>query len=307
MEKITSFIQAPSRDWIYRVLPCMEVAFCVDVGAAAGIVTKKLITEVRPSKGVVAFEPFPNNWKFFCETTRGISTCSLRKVALADKPGMETFVVSTTVRGREKHWEEYLGYSSTGHLVSAAPSITGSSFEKVLRSYGKFFVNKYLLRKGATLLKVPVSTLDAEFPDETIDFIKIDVQGAEAKVLRGAKKMFEEKRIRLLYIEWAGELEVIDILQRRGFHLFDSVYLLGSPSRSERYYESMGFEIVGVHSLSTGKPAFELVLRHGDPLEVLNRINRQVGQEWIQTDLIAVSGDEIGRFRRVLDGWCGSD
>lgn len=301
MERISSILKSPSRDWIYRILPDLEIGFCVDVGAAAGMVTKRLITEVHPFKGVVAFEPFPNNWKFFQENVRGFSNVQLRKIALADRRGTDMFVVSASVSGKEKQWERYVGYSSTGHLVSAASSsITGLFVERIMRSYAKFLVNKYLLRKGAAMLKVPVSTLDNEFPDEVIDFIKIDVQGAEAMVLRGAKRVLEEGRIRIMYIEWAGDAEVVDILSKHGFSLFDSIYLLGNPSHPERYYESMGFEIVGEIPLSTGKPALELVLRDGDPLEVLNRINKQMSSEWIQTDLVAVSQMEIEKFEGVL-------
>jgi hypothetical protein len=58
-----------------------------------------------------------------------------------------------------------------------------------------------------TLIKV--RTLDSLFLDKIIDILKIDVEGAEPRVLQGARRMVEAGRIRKIIIEynptsWSG-------------------------------------------------------------------------------------------------------
>jgi FkbM family methyltransferase len=56
------------------------------------------------------------------------------------------------------------------------------------------------------MLLVETTSIDTEFSvGEPIDFMKIDVQGGETRVLLGADGMLRTRRINLLYIEWSGD------------------------------------------------------------------------------------------------------
>lgn len=48
-------------------------------------------------------------------------------------------------------------------------------------------------------------TLDSLFGDQTIEILKLDVEGAEPNVLVGAKRMIEEERISHILMEWNGD------------------------------------------------------------------------------------------------------
>lgn len=48
---------------------------------------------------------------------------------------------------------------------------------------------------------VPVTSLDDELPNEQISVLKIDVEGAEALVLRGCERLLREQRVATLFVE----------------------------------------------------------------------------------------------------------
>ncbi len=51
--------------------------------------------------------------------------------------------------------------------------------------------------------------------------LKIDVEGHEAKVLQGATRLFEEHRVKAVYIDGYNDEEVVHFLKRHGFLFFD--------------------------------------------------------------------------------------
>ena len=53
-------------------------------------------------------------------------------------------------------------------------------------------------RKSGTLIDIESTTLDTLFGQETVDFIKIDVEGAEHKVLQGARQLLARCRPTIL-------------------------------------------------------------------------------------------------------------
>ena len=82
------------------------------------------------------------------------------------------------------------------------------------------------------IIDVPVTTLDAHAKAERllhIDFLKIDVEGFELGVLRGARELLGEKRIDLIMLEigdvtctTAGvePMEVLNELESYGYWLY---------------------------------------------------------------------------------------
>lgn len=56
--------------------------------------------------------------------------------------------------------------------------------------------------------------------------IKIDVEGHEGPVLRGADRLFENERVKVVYIDGFNDAQIPAFLEARGFKLFDGRTLL---------------------------------------------------------------------------------
>jgi FkbM family methyltransferase len=54
-------------------------------------------------------------------------------------------------------------------------------------------------------IEVPAVRLDEELAGEAIAVLKVDVEGAESLVLRGAEELLRERRIGLIFFEWNPE------------------------------------------------------------------------------------------------------
>ena len=122
-------------------------------------------------------------------------------MALSDKSGTASFFVPATVEGTEKGWEHMKGYSSGGRLVSAAkPSDT-----------------RYIM--------VSTERID-DIVDREVDFAKIDVQGGELSVLRGASRLAQKAMIKCLYTEYDGNDDLIQWLDDNGFVLTNDLFLV---------------------------------------------------------------------------------
>jgi FkbM family methyltransferase len=216
----------------YSVLRVLKPGLCVDAGAAVGRTVRKMLA-ASPASRVVAYEPFANNHPYFVRNVGEDPRVTLRPVAVADRAGREPFVVSKMVEGVVPGWAgELRGYSALGRLGEAGD-------------------------KGAR--PVDVVTLDAEL-DEPVRFLKIDVQGAELRVLKGASNLMHGPGIDVVYVEFNGERGVLELLHAQGYVLFDCVYLTW-PTR--RYFRNWfggrhlvpGWEIVDEDTTSMGDRA----------------------------------------------------
>lgn len=305
IEQFTQLTDKPERDCIYTILSHMDLGLCVDIGAAAGQITKRLRLCGGPTTNVVAFEPFPGNYPYFYESTKGLDNITLIKKAVSDQPGIAEFFVPSVVKGKEKGWEQFQGYSSTGFLSSAAPApLSNTLLERKLRlllRHVAYFLGKH---EKPQKVEVEMTTLDREFSDKKIDFIKIDVQGAEEQVLRGAEKLLKDNLIHLMYIEWAGEREVLEILKKYNFIVYDSTYLIGPRGKDVRPFEEIGFKLLQETNLSTGKVAYDMVLKSDgvSAIEAIQQVSKK-GLGWVQTDLIAIHPAVQDKFMEAVKAY----
>ena len=138
----------------------------VDVGANIGWFTLCSATKARV---VHAFEPEPTNFHFLqlSVARNKFRNVQLHAHAIGEREGLATLFLAD---GSNK------GTHST------------------------------VWRVGAQELVVPMETLDRLFPSETIDVLKIDVEGGEPEVLSGARRMINEKRVRQIIMEWNPEV-----------------------------------------------------------------------------------------------------
>lgn len=153
-----------------------------DVGAHIGIWTVPIALS-RPRASVHAFEASPLTFAKLKQniTENNIRNTTLNQSAVFSKIGSVTFQIPKNA-------------SVFGRIYS--PS----------NSRGRYDV--------ATQVIVPAVTIDqycAERDIDTIEFLKIDVEGAEFDVLKGCLRMLGAKKIRLLWIE-------LDAINQVDFH-----------------------------------------------------------------------------------------
>ncbi len=282
---VSSIPYIPRRDYVYDFLQSRGLGgIYVDVGAASGAVSDRIAADAEQ---VVAFEPFPDNARLFRRRLSNHANVRLVEKAVSSRRGRTTFFVGSTVQGDEPGWEDQVGYSSVGKI--------GTSLRSKLGSYASVGLG-LLRRRGATLIRVETTTLDHELGENVVDFLKVDVQGAESQVLEGAKKAMQSQRIKLLYLEWSGDSGVVQRLEDAGYSIFDSVYVGSGTDAARRNFESNGFEILGAIPLSTGRPALEMNYRwpSSDIGSVLRALNGS-GQ-WIQTDLVSLPSSDAAEL-----------
>lgn len=252
----------PHANGMLDMFSSVDPGLVVDVGAAAGHITRYLLN-VSPASHAVAFEPFPGNWKFIEKTLGGDCRATIVRKAVADKEGEASFFVSSTAKG---DWQAMSGYSSVGYVMSDDQA-----------------------KENGKAIKVPVTTLDNSIT-EVIRFLKVDVQGGEMAVLRGAEKCFR-RGIEVLYVEFSGEEGILDHLFERDYVVFDHHYVLVPTKTSP---DLSFWDLTREVGLSTGTKALyawpkELPSDPGAFRSMFVREREKIGA--LQTDIIAVRRD----------------
>lgn len=186
----------------------------IDAGANIGFHTLFIARRVAPSGRVFSFEASPQNFSRLLENVARSSLKNVRAypAALGDKRGKAFF-------------SEDSGDSSRSHI-----SKTNS---------------------GVTVDMVRLDDVCWEESIGVVDFLKLDVEGCELKVLRGAERLFSTGTCRLLQVELdpnnlasQGELEdrVEAWLLERGYRavFWDQTRqkFLPFPSNGRRFYNS---------------------------------------------------------------------
>jgi FkbM family methyltransferase len=147
----------------------------VDVGANCGLISAHLFDKFAR---FYLFEPAISSFSVLkenCELNPK-RECHLFNIAISDKPGEATFL-------------DEGNYSGTSRLVDESKA------------------DKRALRR------VPVDTLDNRLRGVDGNFVvKIDVEGAEERVFRGANGLFADQRIKLVMFERLGRTNLQNIL-----------------------------------------------------------------------------------------------
>ena len=146
----------------------------VDAGANLGVYTLLAARAVGPTGRVVAFEPDPATFQLLSENVsrNHLSNVDLRNEGLAEESGTMSL------------------YRVPGHPALASLSRSNA-------------------RSSAVRVDVPVATLDEvleELGIERVDVMKLDTQGAEIDILRGARETIERARPAMFVEYWPAGL-----------------------------------------------------------------------------------------------------
>ncbi len=262
----------------YKILKWFLQGLCLDVGAAAGFTTKQILS-ANPECKVIAFEPFKGNWPHLKNVLGEVHGWKLVAKAVSNFSGKGGFYVSSRVVGTEENWQGLAGYSSIGHLVPLEEVENYNSCDASI---------------------VDVCRID-DYVSDPVLFMKMDVQGAEFEVLQGANQTIKDYGISIIYIEFSGDLKVLEHIRDLGYVIFDTKYLL-IPQVGNVVPETFGMlEYEHLH-LSTGKIAMEGFIPSRPPdflglCDFMKKIQKEVG--FFQTDLFCVHSSFLPAF---LDG-----
>jgi FkbM family methyltransferase len=155
--------------WLRRELSPGAVAF--DIGANIGGYTELAANIVGPSGHVYAFEPGPDNLEHLRARVREMSQVTVVEAAVGDGPGTVTFFLDR--RDGTRH--------------SLAPGNVG--------------------KKGEAVTVRQVSLDDYGSGLTRLDVLKIDAQGAELKILRGAQRLLSTFGPRITLEMWPFGLQ----------------------------------------------------------------------------------------------------
>ena len=148
----------------------VEVIF--DIGANRGVTTHAY-RHWFPDANIYCFEPFDSSFAVLADTFKECSLVHPFQLAVSDAVGMQSF-----------HCTNDTVMNSLLPLSPHAKLLTDSS--------------------GVRTIQVQTTTLDA-FCDaqkvSRVDIMKIDVQGGELHVLRGAAGLLDQQRVRMIYVE----------------------------------------------------------------------------------------------------------
>ena len=183
-----------------QILNVDEVKVIVDGGASIGDTSIKF-SKLFPFAKVHAFEPFPKFHEILKESCKNYKRIIPHSYALSNSAKSEILNVNTN--------------EGTNSLLNTEVKKTHPYFD--------------LLETRKTI-QVECRTLDVLFTNETIDLLKLDLQGGEYDALQGAKYLLKENRIKFIicevmfqksYKNQRNGSELIMYLEEHGFKIFN--------------------------------------------------------------------------------------
>ncbi len=172
----------------------------VDVGANIGYITARLASVVGPHGQVYAIEPVPETFDLLTRTVRRLKLDAVRLVhaCASSRAGAVTMEVPASQQGGDNLYESRVIESSGSNMLGRRVAVQAMTLDEIVG--------------------------DAAGP---VTFIKIDVEGHEGEVIRGAADLLAQHRP-ALYIEVSGNPDepgspagkLFDDLGRMGYNPF---------------------------------------------------------------------------------------
>jgi FkbM family methyltransferase len=190
------------------LLAGVETPVIFDVGANIGVIAEKY-RYLFPGAKIYAFEPFP---EVFNELKRRMS-------------GNQQIIPCKLA----------LGSAQTKKFLRVNASSATNSLLETEESAALYWGTG--LMDTITTVEVPVATIDEFCHDErvdTIDILKMDTQGTELEVLKGAAGMLCDGRIRVIYTEML---------------VAPSYKGQSKPHELMAFLDGFGYELSGIYNL----------------------------------------------------------
>lgn len=161
------FWERTETEWFLRSIRPGDIV--VDIGANIGYYTLLAAQRVGDTGRVYAFEPDPSNFALLERNVglNGFTNVVLEQKAVSDAPGVLRL---------------YFSHSNSGDHRIFQPEGEDRAFEEV-----------------------PAVTLDGYFEgrEESVDFVKVDTQGAEGKILAGMSGLVERSPDLVMAVEFS--------------------------------------------------------------------------------------------------------
>lgn len=172
----------------------------VDAGASIGDISIEF-SKLLPQSIIHSFEPYPKFYNFLTEQCKRSTKIQAYPIALSNQDGESPLNIN----------------QSEG---------TNSLFQSKSNNDHPY----HNLLKQVKTVKVKTKRLDTLFPKDSIDILKLDLQGGELNALKGASKLLEQKRIKCIlcevmfektYEKQAYGTELMYFLENHGFYIFN--------------------------------------------------------------------------------------
>lgn len=205
--------ESPLKKDLFKIFNPEAALTILDIGGCEGEESIRY-SRIFPKATIFSFEPLPKNQEFVLENIKKYEATNVRLVpfAISDEAGTSQF------------------YVSSGHPENQASDLDWDFGNKSSSLLPPDSRNNHEWLKFNEKIDVPTITLHSFLIDneiEEVDFIHMDVQGAELKVLLGAKDFIN--KIKAIWLE-VSDLEIYE----------------KQPLRSdvERFMKSNGFYLV---------------------------------------------------------------
>ena len=198
--------ECSQNDTYFDMLKDEPKGLCIDAGAHVGWTSVEM---AKHGHEVLSIEPFEGNYKQFYEETQPFSSqITLVKGGVSDSEGFACFGGATTVKTYKKN------VGDQNKDIDMGTSAVGA------------------IKKGECTKKTKVYTVDTLASNRPIILLKIDVQGGELNVLKGALVALQSGRIKYVYFEHASgsTLETFRLLERYNYVCFEDKYLFSTSS-----------------------------------------------------------------------------
>jgi FkbM family methyltransferase len=212
-----------------------------------------------PASKVIAFEPFAGNMPLLKKNTDDLPNVTIIPKAVAAERGHAPFFVASVAGNSNQP-----GYSAVGELIDRNNP------------------------KAEQAVQVEVCRLDDEI-QEHVRFLKMDVQGGEYNVLRGANALLTHYGIDIIVTEFSGDQRILTMILDAGYTVFDTGFVTGPRNPDDG--PPPGWTKFKKLTLSTGAPGYqsepdEYPRSPGNYCAYLRDHRAKYG--WIQTDLFCV-------------------
>jgi len=187
----------------------------LDIGGCEGEESIRY-SRIFPFSSIYVFEPLPENQKLIAENLEKykVENVTMMPVAVSDEKGVSQFYVSS---GHPEHESNELDWDF-GNKSSSLLSPEKENNQTWL-----------LFDKQINVNTVTLHSFFIENKIDEVDFIHMDVQGAELKVLMGAKDSI--KKIKVIWLEVADielykgqplRMDIENFMKDKGFYLVKS-------------------------------------------------------------------------------------